>query len=50
MTRENPAAVIPGTDGILVQPPPDRTAADGRNQASLTDLTGEIAGAPARQR
>jgi hypothetical protein len=49
ITRENPAAVIPGTDGILVQPPPDRTAADGRNQASLTDLTGEIAGAPARQ-
>ncbi len=33
VARENPGSVLPGTDGIVVQPSPDRAAADRRHQA-----------------
>src|SRR5215469_1940808 len=50
ITREDPTAVIPGPNGILMQPAPKRAAADGRHQTGLTDLARQIRSAPARQR
>lgn len=44
---KQPAAILPGTDGILVEPAPDGGTADGGHQAGLTDLSGQIAVAPA---
>src|SRR2546422_8342817 len=50
IAREDPATVVPGPNDILMQPAPQRAAADRSHQAGLTDLAGQIRGAPARQR
>jgi len=47
IAREDPTAVIPGPNGILMQPAPQRAAADGRHQARLTSLSRQIRRTPA---
>ena len=47
IAREDPTAVIPGSNGVLMQPAPKRAAADGSHQARLTDLSRQIRGTPA---
>lgn len=49
VARKDPTAVVPGANGVLVQPPPDGASRDAGDQAGLTDLAPELAGAPARQ-
>jgi hypothetical protein len=50
ITRKDPASVIPGANGILMQPAPQSTAADGCHQAALLDLLHQVGGAPAGER
>lgn len=50
VARENPSSVLPGTNGILVQPSPDRAAADLCDQAGARDVLGQVGGAPPRER
>ena len=45
---EDPTGVIPGPDGVFVQPAPQRTAANGRHQTALLDLLNQILSAPTR--
>src|ERR1700722_16781256 len=45
---EAPTTVIPGRDGVFMQPAPQRTAADGRHQAAVLDLLNQILSAPTR--
>ena len=47
VAREDPTAVLPRSDGILVQPTPDGTAADGRHQPRASCLTGQFRRTPA---
>src|SRR6188472_1448562 len=47
---KDPTAVIPGPNGILVKPAPQRTTADRGDQAALLDMLNQITGAPAGQR
>lgn len=49
VARKDPTAVVPGANGVLVQPPPDGAFRDAGDQAGLTDLAPEVARAPARQ-
>jgi len=49
LTRKDPAAVLPGTDGILVQPTPDRAVADARHQARALCMLRHIRYAEPRQ-
>jgi len=49
ITREDPTPVIPGADGVLMQPAPNGTATDRSHQASLANLTRQIVGAPSGQ-
>jgi hypothetical protein len=48
--RKNPTTVIPGPNGILMEPAPDRAAGDGGDQAGLTDLSRNVRRAPMRER
>lgn len=48
--REDPTAVVPGTNRILVEPPPDRTSGNRGDQAGLTDLPHQIRRIPVRER
>ena len=50
IAREDPTAVIPRPDGVLMQPPPKSAAADGSHQTGRADLSRQIGGAPAGQR
>ncbi len=50
VARKDPTAVIPGPNGILMQPAPDRAAGDGRDQAGLTDLPSDVRRIPMRKR
>lgn len=50
IAREDPTPVIPGANGVLVEPPPQGTAANRGDQATLLDLLYQIGGAPARER
>jgi len=47
IAREDPTAVIPGPNGILMQPAPQGAAADGSHQARLTNLSRQIRRTPA---
>ena len=47
---ENPAPVLPRLDGIFSKPAPDCRAAHVSYNASLNGFSGNIAGAPSRQR
>ena len=49
VTGENPAAMLPRADRFGVKPAPDGPAAEGRHQAGLTDLAGDLGATPARQ-
>jgi hypothetical protein len=42
IARKHPTAVIPGTNGIFVQPAPQPTAADGGDQAALLNMLNQI--------
>lgn len=46
---KQPATMLPGPDGILMEPAPDGRPADGSYQSRLTDLSGQIVVAPARE-
>src|SRR5262249_53893847 len=43
---KDPAAVIPGPNGVFVQAAPQRAAADGGHQAALLDMLNQVCGAP----
>ena len=40
VAREDPGAMLPGTDGVFVQPSPNGAAADPGHQARPRDRTG----------
>jgi len=46
---KDPTAVIPGSNGVFMEPTPERTTANGSHQAALADLPHQIVGAPARK-
>ena len=46
---KQPATMLPGPDGVLMEPAPDGGPADGGHQAGLTELLGQIVVAPARE-
>jgi len=50
VTGEDPTAVIPGPDGVMMQPAPQRAAADRGDQTALLNLLHQVAGTPARKR
>ena len=50
IAREDPTAVIPGPNGVLVQPSPDGASGNTRDQAGLANLTGDVGSIPVRQR
>jgi len=50
IARKDPTAVVPRANGVLVEPAPDGASRDGGDQAGLTDLAGDVGGAPAGQR
>ena len=43
---EYPTAVIPRSNGVLMQPAPQGAAADRGNQTAVLDLLNQVAGAP----
>ena len=47
---KNPAPMLPGTNGILVQPAPQRRLTQLRHQAALADMPSEFVQTPARER
>src|SRR5213593_132757 len=47
---ENPAAVLPRPNGILVQPSPNSAVANRGDQSAATDIVGYLADAPSGQR
>lgn len=49
ISGKNPAAVLPGTDGVLVEPSPNGGVADGRGQAGGTHVRAEFRDTPARK-
>jgi hypothetical protein len=50
VSRKNPAAMLPGSNGIFVQPAPDRTPAHRSHQAAVLRVTGKFPGTPAGER
>ena len=50
VARENPTAVLPGTDRVLVEPTPDGSATDLGDDAALGDFTDQILSAESGQR
>jgi hypothetical protein len=46
VSRKDPTAVIPGPNGVFMEPSPDGTPGDGGNQTSIADLTGNVRGVP----
>src|SRR3984893_1306468 len=50
VAREYPTAMVPGPNGVFMQPAPKHAAADRGNQTALLDLLNQITGAPAGQR
>ena len=50
IAREDPAAVLPRSDGVLVQPAPDRAVADSRDQARALSVSSHVGDAESRQR
>src|SRR6266699_2867889 len=49
VTRKNPAAVLPRTDGVLVQPSPDGGVTEGCCQTAGANMGAEFRYAPARK-
>ena len=48
VSRENPAAMLPRADGVLMEPAPDGGPADAGDQPGLAHLGGQIGAAPSR--
>ena len=49
ITWEYPGAIMPGFDGIITQPTPDRSTADGGNNAIAYSFAGNISMAQSRK-
>jgi hypothetical protein len=47
---EDPAAVVPGADGVLMEPPPNRAARDSGNQTGIANPTGDVGSIPVGER
>lgn len=47
---KDPSTVIPGPDGIRMEPTPNRAAGEGGGPAGWTDLPGDVQRAPKRKR
>ena len=47
IAREDPGAVLPGANGIFMEPPPHRRVADGGHDARALCLAHEVADAQA---
>lgn len=43
--RKNPAAMLPGTDGVFIEPPPYRLVADRGNDAITLRFTRKVCNA-----
>jgi hypothetical protein len=50
VARENPTAMLPGTDGVFTEPAPDGGVTDRGNKSGSAHMLGELCRAPARQR
>lgn len=50
VSREDPGSMLPGTDGVFVQPTPNGAAANLSDQARPRDVLSQVGGAPPRQR
>ena len=50
VTWKDPCPMLPGTDGILVQPSPERASADACHQPGLANVSDKIVSTPARER
>ena len=50
VARENPTAVEPRSDGVFMEPAPERAVTDFGHQPGLTDLLIQLRQTPARQR
>jgi hypothetical protein len=50
VSREDPASVIPGADGVGVEPSPNRASGNRGNQTGVADLPSKIRRVPVRQR
>lgn len=50
ISRKDPTAVVPGADGVGVEPSPNGASRDRGNQAGVADLANKIRRVPVRQR
>jgi len=50
VSRKDPAAMLPRTDGVLVQPSPDGGVTEGGRQPTGADMGAEFGHTPARKR
>ena len=50
VAREYPAAMLPWADRVFVQPPPDRTVTDARNQPCVLGMVRHIGNTQPGQR
>ena len=50
VAREYPGSMLPGADGVFVQPTPNGAAADLSHQARARDVLSQVGDAPPRQR
>ena len=46
---KDPGSMLPGPDGIFIEPSPYGAATNGCNKAGLTGISGDLISAPARQ-
>ena len=49
ITGKNPGSMLPGPDGIFIEPSPYGATADGCDKAGLTGISGNLICAPTRQ-
>ena len=50
ITRKDPRTVLPGADGVVVQPAPDRLVTDSRDNAVTLNLPHDVGRAQTRER
>ncbi len=46
VSGEDPTAVVPGANGVFMEPPPNGASGDGGNQAGIADLAGNVRSVP----
>ncbi len=49
IAREDPTAMLPGADGVFVEPAPDGATRQAGHQSSLAGIAGQFPAAPTRQ-